>query len=212
MQLLEIKVGDDARCLAKAAHARRTLQDQGWSNCSPRPTEGARCRRLAGWLAVPRIADPCRTLSRSCAPCHPCRAGRTHFFALRRDRMPLHGSLTYRATKQAASHLKLRAGGQGRCRLVVFGMEVGGRFSLNALVFIRRLARARGRARVPWNAAAAGRAFTWRWHCLASLAALRAHAQTLRELPVQSCDAGDDQELPLGELLAERPGQPDCEP
>ena len=35
---------------------------------SPRPTSGARCRGLAAWLAVPRIADAYRTLSRSRAP------------------------------------------------------------------------------------------------------------------------------------------------
>ena len=29
----ESEVGDNAHCLAEAAHARRTLQDQGWSNC-----------------------------------------------------------------------------------------------------------------------------------------------------------------------------------
>ena len=121
-------------------------------------------------------------------------------------------ALRHAEARKHRTYPELRAGGQGRCRLVVFGMEVGGRFSPNALAFIRRLARPRGRARAPWNAAAAGRALTRRWHCLASLAALRAHAQTLLELPVQSCDAGDDQELPLGELLAERPGQPDGEP
>ena len=103
------------------------------------------------------------------------------------------------ASKQR-TYPELRAGGAGRCRLVVFGKEVGGRFSPNALAFIRRLARARGRARAPWNAAATGQALTRRWHGLASLAALRAHAQ---------CDAGDDQEPPLGELLAGRPRQLD---
>ena len=105
-------------------------------------------------------------------------------------------ALRHAEARKHRTYPELRAGGQGRCRLVVFGMEVGGRFSPNALAFIRRLARTRGRARAPWNAAAAGRALTRRWHCLASLAALRAHAQALLELPVQSCDAGDDQELP----------------
>ena len=74
---LESEVEDGARCLAEAAQARRTLLEQGWSTC---PTwsallDGARparqwhlVRGLAARLAVPRIADPYRTLSRSRAP------------------------------------------------------------------------------------------------------------------------------------------------
>ena len=43
------------------------------------------------------------------------------------------------------------------------------------------------------------------WTALASLAALRAHAQSLLELPVRPCEAGDGGEPPLGELLAAPP-------
>ena len=81
VQLLEDEARDGAHCLAETAHARRTLQDQGWSACfawrrlldvtgrrSPRPASSAGCRGLAAWLAVPRIADPYRALSRSRAP------------------------------------------------------------------------------------------------------------------------------------------------
>ena len=53
--------------------------------------------------------------------------------------------------------------------------------------------------------AAAIAALTRRWTALAALAALRAHAQSLLELPIRPCDASDGAELPLGELLAEPP-------
>ena len=97
---------------------------------------------------------------------------------------------------------ELQPGGQARCRLVVFGLEVGGRFDRQAVALLRRLARARARDRVPWARAAAIAALTRRWTALAVLAALRAHAQSLLELPIRPCDASDGAELPLGELLA----------
>ena len=82
---------------------------------------------------------------------------------------------------------------------------VGGRFDRQAVALLRRLARARGRDRVPWARAAAIAALTRRWTALAALAALRAYAQSLLELPIRPCDASDGAELPLGELLAEPP-------
>ena len=77
VQLLESEAGEGVHCLAEAAHARRMLQDQSWSDCPtwrmlldgarPAPPVAPGARRLAAWLAVSRIADPYRTLSRSCA-------------------------------------------------------------------------------------------------------------------------------------------------
>ena len=49
-----------------------------------------------------------------------------------------------------------------RCRLVVFGVEVGGRVS-RSMTFLRLLARARARQRAPWCAAAARQALNQRW-------------------------------------------------
>ena len=87
-----------------------------------------------------------------------------------------------------------------RCKLVVFGVELGGRFSQSTLTFLRLLARA------PWCAAATRQAMVHRWTTLAALAALRAHACTLLELPVgEPVDPLDGQELALGELLAGAP-------
>ena len=73
------------------------------------------------------------------------------------------------------------------------------------VALLRRLARARARDRVPWARAAAIAALTRRWTTLAALAALRAHVQSLLELPIRPCDVSDGAELPLGELLAEPP-------
>lgn len=108
-------------------------------------------------------------------------------------------------TRKLRRYPELQPGGHGRCRLVVFGLEVGGRFDSQALALLRRLARARARDRAPWAREAAGAALTRRWTALAALAALRAHAQSLLELPVRPCDASDGAELPLGELLAAPP-------
>ena len=90
-----------------------------------------------------------------------------------------------------------------RCRLVVFGVEVGGRVSRSTLTFLRLLARARARQRAPWCAAAARQALNQRWKAQAAFAALRAHACSLLELPIAGpSDPSDDQEVPLSELLA----------
>ena len=71
-----------------------------------------------------------------------------------------------------------------RCRLVVVGVEVGGRISRPTLTFLRLLARARARQRAPWCAAGARQALMRRWTALAFFAALRAHACSLLELPI----------------------------
>ena len=115
VQLLESEAGEGVHCLAEAAHARRMLQDQGWSNC---PTwrmllDGARPAPPVapgagdwphGWQYHASRTLTVHSLSRSCAPsllaaqltC-PSRS------APKQNRMPEHGSLPYRATRQAAS-------------------------------------------------------------------------------------------------------------
>ena len=86
-----------------------------------------------------------------------------------------------------------------RCKLVAFGVELGGRFSLSTLTFLRLFAR----QRAPCCAAAARQAMVHRWTTLAALAALRAHACTLLQLPVgEPVDPLDGQELARGKLLA----------
>ncbi len=82
-----------------------------------------------------------------------------------------------------------------RCRLVVLGLEVGGRWSDEALDFIRRLARAKAREHPPLLRASAQMAYSHRWTGLLAVAAQRALATTLLELPVD--EVGADGELPL---------------
>ena len=93
-----------------------------------------------------------------------------------------------------------------RCKLVVFGVELGGRISRSTLTFLRLLGRARARQRAPWCVAGAQQALVRRWTVLASFAALRAHACSLLELPValSPADPLDGEEVPLGNLLAGR--------
>ena len=82
-----------------------------------------------------------------------------------------------------------------RCKLVVFGVELGGRINRSTLTFLRQ--------RAPWCVAGAQQALVRRWTALPSLAALRAHACSLLELPVAASPADlDGKEVPLGDLLA----------
>ena len=90
-----------------------------------------------------------------------------------------------------------------RCHLVVFGLEVGGRWAPEAATFIRLLARARA-AEVPASLRAAARA-AWvvRWSGIVAVAAQRAFAASLLELPPGGeCSAGGP-EPALHELLAD---------
>ena len=52
---------------------------------------------------------------------------------------------------------------------------------------------------------AAGRALAKRWTAPAALAAMRAHAQALPELPAQTAYASDKADVSLGELLIKWP-------
>ncbi len=63
-----------------------------------------------------------------------------------------------------------------RCRLVVLGFEVGGRWSEEALDFVRRLARAKARSQPEWLRASAAQAYAHRWSGVLAVAAKRAFA------------------------------------
>ena len=71
------------------------------------------------------------------------------------------------------------AGPHARCRLVVWGLEVGGRWSVEAWDFLRHLARARTRAEEPRLRRAAEVSWRRRWIGLVSCAAGRAVAESL---------------------------------
>ena len=80
-----------------------------------------------------------------------------------------------------------------RCRLVVLGFEVGGRWSDESLDFVRRLARAKARSQPDWLRASAAQAYAHRWSGMLAVAAQRAFAASLLELPLanESCWDGE---------------------
>ena len=67
----------------------------------------------------------------------------------------------------------------GRCRLVVFAVEVGGRFSQEAAQFLRALAQARARSVPPALQRATVSALVSRWSALLAHAAMHPFASSL---------------------------------
>ena len=88
-----------------------------------------------------------------------------------------------------------------RCRLVVFGIEVGGRWNGEARHLFRALARAKARGRSQWLRASALQAFHKRWSGVVPVAP-RALAATLAGLPSAGQDALDGAAPPVPEVLA----------
>ena len=86
-----------------------------------------------------------------------------------------------RRRKRRRYHEIIRA---DRCRLVVFGLEVGGRWSDEALELLRKLARARSRSEPIWLRQAAAQSWAHRWSATISVAAQRAFAASLLHLPL----------------------------
>ena len=78
-----------------------------------------------------------------------------------------------------------------RCRFAVFGLEIGGRWSTEAVTLIRQLALAKARNTPRWARQQAARAWSSRWASLAAVAAARAHAASLLELTLHGEEAMD---------------------
>ena len=93
-----------------------------------------------------------------------------------------------------------------RCKLVVLGVEVGGRFGVEAAAFLRKLAAARAREVPARLRSAARQASLHRWTGMLAIAAQRAFAHSLLELPPTSVDASSGTEPLLGDLPAEARG------
>ena len=89
-----------------------------------------------------------------------------------------------------------------RCRLVVLSLEVGGRWSEEAATFVRLLAKAKARAFPPVLRRSVQMAYTCRWTGLLAVAAHRAYARTLLDLPVDEANC-DGEEAPLEDVLRE---------
>lgn len=93
--------------------------------------------------------------------------------------------------KRRRTYRELRAA--RRCRLVVLGIEVGGRWSPEAIDLLRKLVRVRARAAPAYLRAATTQAFACRWSGLLAVAAHKAFAASLLALPLQGevCIDGD---------------------
>ena len=94
-----------------------------------------------------------------------------------------------------------------RCRLVVIGIEVGGRLGDEAATFLRLLARQRAAAVPAHLRPAAQAAWVARWAALLAVAAQRAYATSLLELPLAGEVNGDEAVPDLPELLADARGE-----
>ena len=90
-----------------------------------------------------------------------------------------------------------------RCRLVVFGIETGGRWSEEAASFLRLLARARAASAPPALRNAVQAAWVHRWGGILSVAAQRSFAASLLELPAAAELGAAGDPHALHELLAD---------
>jgi len=105
---------------------------------------------------------------------------------------------TARARKATKYHELLQS---RRCRLVVLALEVGGRWSEEALTFVRLLAKAKARTVPQLLRPAAQAAFFHRWTGMLAVAAQRALAATLLELPVDDAEGVDGDQPELEDVL-----------
>ena len=95
-----------------------------------------------------------------------------------------------------------------RCRLVVIGVEVGGRWGSEAASFLRLLARARARAAPEALRPALRSAYVHRWSGLLGAAASLAFADSLTSLPSPGLSNLDGPCPDLSDLLAACPSSP----
>ena len=95
-----------------------------------------------------------------------------------------------------------------RCRLVVMGVEVGGRWGSEAASFLRLLARARARAAPEALRPALRSAYVYPWSGLLCAAASLAFADSLTSLPSPGLSNLDGPCPDLSDLLAACPSSP----
>ena len=95
--------------------------------------------------------------------------------------------------------------GMGSCRLVVFGIEVGGRWSTEATQFLRSLADTKARTVPAQLHHATVTALIARWSASLTHAAMHAYAASLLSMPPSSAITGEEDLPPLGQLVAQHP-------
>ena len=91
--------------------------------------------------------------------------------------------------------------GHGRSRLVVLGLEIGGRWSRESTTVIKLLAQHRAATSPPNLRNAATIAWTSRWTALLAAAAMRSFASSLLTLPASASTNVDGPCPPICELL-----------
>jgi len=89
-------------------------------------------------------------------------------------------------------------GARGRCHLVVLGLEVGGRWSEEATIFVRLLAQAKARAAPEVLRRSAELAWQRRWSAILAVAAQRSLAASLLELPLDALGGAFSGRRPWG--------------
>ena len=90
-----------------------------------------------------------------------------------------------------------------RCRLLVLGLEVGGRWLPDGVAFVHLLARAKSRRVLELLRGAAVQAYVRRWTALLAVGAQRALAASLLQLPLFGETCVDGAELPVCDPLAD---------
>ena len=94
-------------------------------------------------------------------------------------------------------------GQQGRCKLVVLALEVGGRWSTATQTFLRALARGRALASPSHSRAALAHALQHRWGQMLTVAANTAFSSSLLELPATAVPSAGALPPPLAEVVAD---------
>lgn len=99
-----------------------------------------------------------------------------------------------RALAQAVARKRRRypelLAARSRCKLLVFAIEVGGRWGPEAQRLLRQLARQRAQEAPAWLCRAASAGWQLRWSAIAAVAAQRALATSLLELPTHGDTLG----------------------
>jgi len=94
-------------------------------------------------------------------------------------------------------------GQQGRCKLVVLALEVGGRWSTATQTFLRALARGRALASPSHSRAALAHALQRRWGQMLTVAANTAFSSSLLELPATAVPSAGALTPPLADVVAD---------
>ena len=98
--------------------------------------------------------------------------------------------------------------GSNRCCLVVLAMEVGGRWSPEAVTFLRLIAQTKARETPAPLRHIVVASFIARWSAILTHAVMQAFAASLLNQSADSALSGDGVLPPLGQLLTQAPSTP----